>query len=75
MRIFSFKSMIGLLAIGGVIAYVRKQGGIGNAVESLKKLVSGIGGKAEDKAIGSNSGSATERRPGGTPTRRVAPPY
>ena len=35
MKIFSIKSVIGLAAIGGVAAYVRKQGGFRNAFDKL----------------------------------------
>ena len=37
MKVFSFKRLIGLAAIGGAIAYARKHGGVKNAVSDLKK--------------------------------------
>jgi hypothetical protein len=36
MKIFSVKRMLGLAAIGGAIAYVRKHGGVKQAMEDLK---------------------------------------
>lgn len=35
MKIFSIKNLLGIAAIGGVVAYARKQGGFKKAFESL----------------------------------------
>lgn len=75
MQIFNFKRMLGLLAIGGGVAYVRKQGGITNAMESLKKLVSGLGDKAEPKAVGAGGNSGSGYQSARAPSSSVTPRY
>ena len=75
MQIFNFKRLLGLMAVGGGIAYVRKQGGLGNAVESVKKLLGGVGGvKTEDKAVGSDSTSGSDSK-SPLPSAPVTPSY
>lgn len=62
MKTFNLKRILGMLAVGGGFAYVRKQGGLGNAVESLKKLVTG---NSTDKhaAVGSSSNGGSDPAP------------
>ena len=42
---FNLKRMLGLLALGGAVAYVQKKGGLRNAGQGLKDLLERKGGK------------------------------
>ena len=45
MKIMNLKRLLGLVAISGGVAYVRKQGGLRPAMESVRKFLGGIGAR------------------------------
>ncbi|MEO8699988.1 MAG: hypothetical protein ABI867_08085 [Kofleriaceae bacterium] len=62
MKIFSLKRIIGLAAIGGAVAYARKNGGFKNAFNGLLEKGKALAGDMNKKAdsMSSSSGFKSE---------------
>jgi hypothetical protein len=59
MKIFSFKRILGLAAIGGAVAYARKNGGFKNAFNGLVQKGQDLARNMADKKDPKSGGSVT----------------
>lgn len=67
MKIFGLRNLVGLAAIGGAAYYVKKQGGLKNAIEQLMKkrdeVVDFIGKQRDEVAKAAAPANGAKRTP------------
>ena len=69
---FSLKRMLGLLALGGAVAYVQKKKGLKNAGQSLKEMFQNkLGNKQEPASMGMRDTGMSGVRSGLAPSEPV----
>jgi hypothetical protein len=60
MKVFSFRNILGLAAIGGAYAYAKKHGGFKPAFEHLMRKKDELLAKAKESDLAKSAGVGTE---------------